>query len=198
LDFAAVGGARVAALAVPIVEKLPAGRMLHTLNSPPRRPFRDKSVSLSSTRIPENSCDGVTVQRPCRARPDGRLCRVNVKLTMRLQRPQTPLVFSHRVARLFSRFPARRKQVASNRLVRSRGGVGMPPAPQTEDQSDQREGVLSTLPLFFLRFRALRSSRRATSCFAAARTRERDFAIVHLHRGGKDAYLGLLLIRRRQ
>src|SRR5215469_11996551 len=126
--------------------------MLHTLYSPSRAPCWDNPVPLSRTRVPENTCDGVTVQRPCRSGSRRRLCGVNVKLTMSLPPRQAALGFADRVAWLFSRFPARRKQVASNRLVRSRGGVGVPPRPRTEDQSDKRQGVLSTLPLFFAIF----------------------------------------------
>jgi membrane associated rhomboid family serine protease len=48
----------------------------------------------------------------------------------------------------------------------------MPPRPETQDQSNEREDVLSILPLLF--------------------------AIVHLHRPGKDAYLGVSLLKRRQ
>ena len=107
------------------------------------------------------------MQRPCRAAHRRRLCAVKVNLTMRLPAPANPLRSASHPRRLLkgSGEVGRTKGVKQN--GRTRGGVGMPSGLATTTKAD-REGVLSTLPLF-------------------CRLYSVDF--VHLHRGGKDAYL---------
>src|SRR6202012_3748562 len=101
IDVAPLGRARLAPLALPIGEEFTADRMLHSLARPRLLRLRDTSVPLSRTRIPLNACAGAVVQRPCRGRHSGRLCRVKVKLTIPL--PEAALLVMS--ARRLRRFP---------------------------------------------------------------------------------------------
>ena len=104
LDLAAVRRARVAALFVPICEKLAVRRMFHTSTLPRRSARRDTSVPLSRTRIPrfvvqDRLC---SVHAAAAFRPLTGLCGVNVKLTMRLAIGAGLLGSAHCIPRRFS------------------------------------------------------------------------------------------------
>ena len=141
-------------LLVPIGEELAVRRMFHAATLPPRPARRDKSVPLSRTRIPVDCFAGGALQRPCRephlpARR-GRLCAVNVKLTMRFPTGVGLLVSAHsNSSPVFSRAGEVVTQGGVKQFGRRAGRGGDVPPGSLRGKIGTNEGGLSQSPPFF-------------------------------------------------
>ena len=98
------------------------------------------------------------MQRPCRMASPGRLCRVNVKLTMWFAAAgRHGTVRPSRLAGFVQVPGPRRSQAASNRMVgASAGGVGIAPGPRQAERPSDRGGCSQHPPFFFCVFNVAR------------------------------------------